>query len=239
MNELSNFKKIQVETYSKLADSFDKKQKRENRNHINKINAIRDFFNIQRKDRVLELGVGTGIHAYHLLKSAPKDVSYYGIDLSESMLEQSKKRLSEFKNVKLLSMEGENLKFKNNFFDKVFISGSLHHFEIPQKGISEMIRVLKKGGRFCIMEPNYMFPTNFISSIVLPEEKNISLMKKRLFKKWLNHKNVSYNIENFAYTPPFPKIFIPFYNILDKIIAKIPVINKISVMLFVKGIKNE
>jgi ubiquinone/menaquinone biosynthesis C-methylase UbiE len=239
MKNLSNFKKIQVETYSKLAESFDKKQKRENRNHINKIKAIEDFLELKKGDNVLELGVGTGIHADHLLNSVKGEIQYFGIDLSDDMLKKAKERLSKYKNIKLLNMEGEDLKFKDNSFDKVFISGSLHHFENPAKGISEIIRVLKNKGKFCIMEPNHIFPTNFLSSIILPEEKNISLMKKKLFNKWLKDKKINYSIENFAYTPPFPKFMIQTYDLIDNFIKRIPLLNKFSVMLFIKGVKNE
>ena len=64
------------------------------------------------------------------------------------------------------------------------------------------------------------------------------LMKRGNFKKWLNkYSDVEYDIINFAYTPPFPKSLIGFFDIIDKILFKIPILKRFSVMLFVKGCK--
>jgi len=232
-----NFKKMQIESYRKLAGNFDKDQKRDNRNHINKVKSISKFLDIKKGDKVLEIGVGTGIHAKYLLENNRVDFSFTGIDLSKDMLEESKKKLKNYKNVELLEMDGEHLRFNHNTFDKIYISGSLHHYDNPQKGISEILRVLKQGGKFCIMEPNYYFPTNLYPANFIPEEKNIKLMKRKNFKKWLENKNINYKMINFAYTPPFPKKLIPTYDILDKMINKTPIIKRLSVMLFIKGEK--
>jgi ubiquinone/menaquinone biosynthesis C-methylase UbiE len=231
------FKKSQEKYYQNLAKKFDLEQKRENRNHINKIKAISNFLDIKKGDKVLEIGVGTGIHGSYLLKLNKIKFIFTGVDLSKEMLIEARKKLKKYSNVKLKQMDGENLKFKDNYFDKVYISGSLHHFPNPKKGIEEILRILKKGGKFCIMEPNYYFPTNYYSANTITEEKNIRLMKRKNFKEWLVNKKINYTIKNFAYTPPFPKFLIPMYNILDKVISKIPILNRLSVMLFIKGMK--
>lgn len=228
---------LQIETYKNIAGNFDKDQDRNNRNHLNKIKAINKFLKIENREKVLEIGIGTGIHAKYLLDfNKDKIFDFYGVDISQDMLNEAKNRLNE--KVKLISMVGEDLKFENNFFDKIYISGSLHHFSNPELGISEFLRVLKPGGKFCIMEPNILFPTNFIATCRFPEEIHMRLMKRSNFKKWLNkHNDVECDIINFAYTPPFPKSFIGFFDIIDKIIFKIPILKRFSVMLFAQGIK--
>jgi len=233
---MGDFKELQKESYAKLAKNFDSVQKRENRNHINKIIKISKFLNIRKRDRVLEIGVETGIHANYLLNMNKIKFEFIGVDFSEEMLSEAKKKLKDYK-IKLQQMDGENLKFKDNYFDKVYISGSLHHFSNPQRGINEILRVLKKNGKFCIMEPNYYFPTNFYSAHVIKEEKNIKLMKRQNFKKWLSNKKINYRIKNFAYTPPFPKFLIPLYNIIDKMLNLMPILGRLSVMLFITGEK--
>jgi demethylmenaquinone methyltransferase/2-methoxy-6-polyprenyl-1,4-benzoquinol methylase len=232
-----DFLNLQIETYKNIANNFDKDQKRDNRNHLNKIKAINKFLKIENGEKVLEIGIGTGIHAKYLLEfNQDKVFDFYGIDISQDMLNEAKNRLNE--KVKLISMVGEDLKFENNFFDKIYISGSLHHFSNPELGINELFRVLKSGGKFCIMEPNILFPTNFIATCRFPEEIHMRLMKRGNFKKWLNkYSDVEYDIINFAYTPPFPKSLIGFFDIIDKILFKIPILKRFSVMLFVKGCK--
>jgi ubiquinone/menaquinone biosynthesis C-methylase UbiE len=218
-----DFKKIQVENYQGLASRFDKKQKRENRNHINKIKAISNFLEIKKGDKVLEIGIGTGIHAKYLLENNKENFKFIGVDLSKEMLKQSKEKLKNFKNISLQVMDGAHLKFKDNTFDKVYISGSLHHYLDPETGIREIVRVLKKGGKFCIMEPNYIFPTNFYSANTIKEERNMKLMKEKNFIRWMSNKKIKYQMTNFAYTPPIPKSFIPIYDQIDKIIVNIPI----------------
>lgn len=135
------------------------------------------------------------------------------------MLKVSAEKLKRKNNIKLMNMRWENLKFEDKTFDKIYISGSLHHFEDPYKGILEILRVLKPGGRFCIMEPNYFFPTNKRAAHFVEEEIHMQLMKRKNFKKWFNEASRMYKFEywilNFAYIPPFPKVLIPFYDILD------------------------
>ena len=225
---------LQEDTYKTLAGDFD--NTRNNRNHINKIKAINNFFQLQPGQKILEVGVGTGIHASYIVEQNP-DVFFYGADISDDMLEVAKKKLPQKST--LLKMMGEELKFEDNFFDAVYISGSLHHFANPKAGINELLRVCKKEGKFCIMEPNIIFPTNLRAAYTMPEERNMRLMTKRNFKKWLEDLPVSYSIKNFAYTPPFPVFLLPLFNIMDKIIKYIPLLNKISVMLFVSGKKNK
>jgi ubiquinone/menaquinone biosynthesis C-methylase UbiE len=235
---LQDFQNLQIKTYKKLASKFDKEQNRDNRNHLNKIKAINNFLKIENEEKILEIGIGTGIHAKYLLDfNKDKNFDFYGIDISQDMLNEAKKRLGE--GVRLIPMSGEGIKFGDDYFDKIYISGSLHHFNDPGLGIREILRVLKPGGKFCIMEPNILFPTNFIASRTLPEEINMRLMNGSNFKKWLSrYDNVKYEITNFAYTPPFPKSLIGFYDIFDKIISKIPLLKRFSVMLFIRGSKN-
>ena len=169
------------------------------------------------------------------------DFNFFGIDLSDHMLKVAAEKLKSKKNIRLMNMPGESLEFKKDTFDKVYISGSLHHFEDPYKGVLEILRVLKKGGKFCIMEPNYFFPTNIRAAHFVDEEIHMQLMKRGNFKKWFREAariyKFEYNIINFAYTPPFPKSLIPLYDVLDRIIHRIPGLNRLSVMLFICGSK--
>lgn len=232
-----DFAALQITTYKNIASTFDAVCNRNNRNHLNKIKAISHFLNIKDGDKVLEIGIGTGIHAEHFLKLNKNiDFTFHGIDISEDMLKQAKNKVKD--RVIIAAMAGEDLKFENNFFDKIYISGSLHHFGDPELGIEELLRVLKPGGKFCFMEPNFYFPHNFVNAYRLPEEVNMKMMKKSNFNTWLGNKDkITYEMVNFAYTPPFPTAFIKYFDLIDKLIAKIPILRNFSVMLFVYGTK--
>jgi ubiquinone/menaquinone biosynthesis C-methylase UbiE len=231
------FKKTQRDFYSKEAVSFDVKKRRENRNHFNKIKAISDFLGIVDGDHVLEVGTGTGIHATFLLKRNVGDFSLTCSDLSFPMLAEARKKVEVLRNVHFVVLEGERLPFPDECFDKVFLSGALHHFFDPTQGINEILRVLKKRGRFCIMEPNYIFPTNFIGTWTHLEERGLRNMTKGNLSGWLDAHGVNSEIVNFSYTPPFPLWMHLCWDFLDSILNQIPYLREVSVMLFARGTK--
>ena len=233
----TNFKNLQKNVYRRSAGCFDEQQRRENRNHLNKIIAISRFLNIQENERVLEIGIGTGIHADHLLRLNAPSFFFTGIDYSRDMLLQAQRRLAGGKDVDLVAMDGEKLAFPDETFDKIYISGSLHHFCSPAAGIREMVRVLRPGGRFCVMEPNRFFPTNLYAILTKPEERNMRLMSKQALQTWLALPGIDSTVDNYAYTPPFPKMLLPLFDCLDDCLYRCPFLNRLSIMLFARGTK--
>ena len=100
--------------------------------------------------KILEVGVGTG-------KNFPyyrKDAKVIGIDLSPKMLEKAKIKQNELrnKNITLLEMDAENLKFKDNSFDCIVCTFVLCSVPDPIKVLKEMKRVCKKGGKIVMIE---------------------------------------------------------------------------------------
>src|ERR1700704_2114734 len=85
--------------------------------HPGRVNAIRRM-GIKPGDRVLEVGVGTGINA----ALYPTDCSVTGIDLSSSMLEKARERVARksVRNVRLLQMDAAHLKFADDTFGIVY-----------------------------------------------------------------------------------------------------------------------
>src|SRR3954452_18786397 len=85
--------------------------------HPGRLQAIQRM-GIQPGERVLEVGVGTGIN----LSLYPKNCSVTGIDFSGSMLEIARERAErkDIRNVRLLQMDAADLKFGDNAFDIVY-----------------------------------------------------------------------------------------------------------------------
>lgn len=111
---------------------------------------------IQEGENVLEIGFGTGNCILNLAKSAGKSGRVYGIDISENMvditcLKVKKAGLSE--TVILKCSDASVLPFEACMLDAVFISFTLELFDTPEIPIllNECKRVLKKGGRICIV----------------------------------------------------------------------------------------
>jgi len=106
--------------------------------------------------RVLDVATGRGGFIDTLMKTLKAYDSFVGIDYcpsdeSKKDMESAKKRF-EGKPVQFLQMNAENLEFEDESFDTVSISHSLHHLANIDRVMTEMKRVLKKGGNFILRE---------------------------------------------------------------------------------------
>ena len=116
--------------------------------HPGRVDAIRRM-GIKPGDRVLEVGVGTGINA----SLYPSDCSVTGIDLSSSMLEKARDRVARkgVRNVRLLQLDAASLKFADDSFDIVYAPYVISVVPDPVAVTREMRRVCRPGGRIVIL----------------------------------------------------------------------------------------
>jgi phosphatidylethanolamine/phosphatidyl-N-methylethanolamine N-methyltransferase len=134
--------------------------------HPGRVDAIRRM-GIKPGDRVLEVGVGTGINA----ALYPRDCAVTGIDLSSSMLEKAHDRIARkgVRNVRLMQMDAASLKFADDTFDIVYAPYVISVVPDPVAVTREMRRVCKPGGRIVIL--NHFLSQN---SLVARVERIIS-----------------------------------------------------------------
>lgn len=98
--------------------------------------------------KVLEVGVGTGKNIPYY----PDETDVTGIDFSERMIEKAKKKSSERDNVKVFLMDAEKMLFEDNFFDTVITSCVFCSVPDPVRGLEEIRRVCKSGGKVLMLE---------------------------------------------------------------------------------------
>ena len=129
--------------------------------HPGRVDAIRRMA-IRPGDRVLEVGVGTGINA----ALYPTDCSVTGVDLSSSMLERARERVARkgVRNVRLLQMDAQNLKFADDSFDIVYAPYLVSVVPDPVQVVSEMRRVCRPGGKIIILN-HFRSANPFLSRI--------------------------------------------------------------------------
>jgi ubiquinone/menaquinone biosynthesis C-methylase UbiE len=110
---------------------------------------------------ILDIGCGTGI----ILSSIKEGNFLYGLDISEAMIEEAKKRLPIEAN--LVVGDAEILPWQDDFFDTVLCTFSFHHYPQPQNVVREILRVLKKEGRLILADPWLPAPLRQISNWLL------------------------------------------------------------------------
>jgi phosphatidylethanolamine/phosphatidyl-N-methylethanolamine N-methyltransferase len=116
--------------------------------HAGRLQAMQRMA-ISPNDRILEVGVGTGIN----LGLYPRDCEVTGVDLSEGMLEKAHERVAEktMRNVRLLQMDATQLIFPDHAFDIVYAPYLVSVVPDPVAVAREMKRVCRPGGRIIIL----------------------------------------------------------------------------------------
>lgn len=117
--------------YDSISKGYDSLHQKE---QLRKLVIIKNYYSLQKKDKLLDVGCGTGI--------AKKifGCRYVGVDPSEGMI-------SKFKGKKIIAI-AEKLPFKDKMFDLVISVTSIHNFQDYKKALKEMLRVGK--GKFAI-----------------------------------------------------------------------------------------
>lgn len=119
-------------------------------------NKIAERLGLVSGGRTLDVATAGGGFIDTLMKTLKTYDSFVGIDYcasdaSRKEMESAKKRF-EGKPVRFFEMNAENLRFEDESFDTVCMSHSLHHLANINKVLTEMKRVLKKGGNFILQE---------------------------------------------------------------------------------------
>jgi phosphatidylethanolamine/phosphatidyl-N-methylethanolamine N-methyltransferase len=129
--------------------------------HPGRLQAIQRM-DIQSGERVLEVGVGTGIN----LSLYPRNCSVTGIDFTASMLEIARERVERkgIQNVRLLQMDAADMKIADNSFDIVYAPYVISVVPDPVKVAQEMRRVCRPGGRIIVLN-HFLSPNSLLSRI--------------------------------------------------------------------------
>ncbi|MFK7061110.1 bifunctional demethylmenaquinone methyltransferase/2-methoxy-6-polyprenyl-1,4-benzoquinol methylase UbiE [Flavobacterium oreochromis] len=127
--------------------------------------------------KVLDIATGTGDLAI-LMKDTQAE-KIIGLDISAGMLEVGREKIEKkglSKQIELILGDSENIPFEDNSFDAITVSFGIRNFENLEKGLSEILRVLKPGGIFVILETSvperfpfkqgYRFYTQMIMPII-------------------------------------------------------------------------
>jgi demethylmenaquinone methyltransferase/2-methoxy-6-polyprenyl-1,4-benzoquinol methylase len=167
---------------------------------------------------ILDIATGTGDMAILLANTNADKIT--GIDISEGMLEVGRKKIAARNlsaKIGMMLADSEDLQFEDNAFDAITVGFGIRNFETLEKGLAEILRVLKPGGIFVILETSnptktpYKQGYHFYTKYILP-------LIGRLFSK----DNAAY-----GYLSESASVF-PYGENLNNILRKIGFIDIVS-----------
>lgn len=161
--------------------------------------------------RIIDVATGTGDLAIALKSTGAGEI--VGLDISPGMLEIGTKKvhsLSLNDQIQMVLGDGEKLPYQEGYFDVATVAFGVRNFENLEKGLGEIFRVLKSGGRLVVLET--AVPTRFpfkqgyqiYSGFIVP-------LIGRLFSR--DRSAYQYLTDSAAIFPHGPR----FNNILEKI----------------------
>ncbi|GGW72635.1 demethylmenaquinone methyltransferase/2-methoxy-6-polyprenyl-1,4-benzoquinol methylase [Winogradskyella epiphytica] len=164
---------------------------------------------------ILDIATGTGDLAISLAETKAEEI--IGLDISDGMLEVGRQKIKAKNLDHIISMvigDSEELPFEDHTFDAITVAFGVRNFEHLEKGLAEILRVLKPNGIFVILEtsvptnPIYKAGYNFHTKLIMPTIG-------KLFSK----DKVAYN-----YLSESASVF-PYGEALNNILRKIGFIN--------------
>lgn len=172
--------------------------------------AIKKLAAIKPK-KILDIATGTGDFAIAALKLNPIEV--IGVDISQGMLDVGIKKMKRkgLSNViKMKLGDSEELPFEDGYFDALTVGFGVRNYENLEKGLADMLRVLRPGGKVIILE--FSKPKKF------PIKQLFGFYSKRIIPFF--GKRISKDERAYAYLPESVAAFPEgkaFTGILEKV----------------------
>ena len=208
---------------------FQKEFERCTLNHTwrNSIRIIKTKTNIKQTDKIIDAGCGWGRLLLGLIQDFA-GLTIVAMDYQKDALTRGKKLIGEENNSNTIRWEEGDLQalpYEDNQFDIVYSGRVFQHLQDPYKAASEIVRVLRKNGRFVVFMQNRLCPLNYnyYSRLFRPGQV------KNWFKG-LGLKKLSVSSMDFC-----PKSIASMT--IEKTIEKIPILNLFGGKVVVWGEK--
>ncbi len=126
-------------------------------------------------DTILDIATGTGDLAINLAETNATKI--VGLDISRGMLDIGKEKVKNKgldSKIEMVLGDSEKMPFEDNTFDAITVAFGVRNFESLENGLKEILRILKPGGSFVILETSmpdktpYKQGYNFYTKNILP-----------------------------------------------------------------------
>jgi demethylmenaquinone methyltransferase/2-methoxy-6-polyprenyl-1,4-benzoquinol methylase len=132
---------------------------------------------------ILDIATGTGDLAILMTNTNANKI--VGLDISVGMLDVGRKKITSKKldhRIEMILGDSENMPFEDNTFDAITVAFGIRNFESLEKGLKEILRVLKPNGIFVILETSVPQKTPFKQGYAF-YTKNILPIIGKIFSK--------------------------------------------------------
>lgn len=182
---MKTFEEKSRESYNRKADDYDNTA--EGKFTVNFKKLILEEIKIKPNDSILDVACGNGTFLKMLSRKC--DIRGYGIDISERMIENAKKRCSD---MTFEISTCDHTSFENQVFDVITVCAAYHHFPDVKAFAQEASRVLKPYGSIYIADVYYPFIIRAICNPFLPLSKAGDV-------KFYSPKEIISNFESFGF----------------------------------------
>lgn len=165
----------------------------------------------QNPEKVLDIATGTGDLAINLAQTSAKKI--IGLDISDGMLEVGRHKIINKQlqgSIDMVLGDSENLPFDDNSFDAITVAFGVRNFENLELGLSEILRVLKPGGLFVVLETSVPSKFPFKQGYYMYTKLLLPLIGKLFSKDKLAYSYLSESASKFPHGKTFN-------NILEKV----------------------
>lgn len=169
-------------------------------------------------ENILDIATGTGDLAILMTKTNAKKI--VGLDISAGMLDVGIKKIRDKKLDNIIEMvigDSENMPYPDNHFEAITVSFGIRNFENLEKGLSEILRVLKPQGIFVILETSNPVKTPYKQGYAFYTKYILPAVGK-IFSK----DNVAYGYLSESAS------FFPFGEVLNNILRKVGFIDVVD-----------
>ncbi len=156
--------------------------------------GVVSLMDIKENMNFLDIGCGTGWALGQIAKIINGKGSFYGIDLSDKMIEKAKENFKDNENFHFIKSNAESIPINDNLFDAIICTNSFHHYLNPDKALKEMYRLLKTGGKIYILDPtaDFMFIKIINLLVKLFGHEHVKLYSTKEFKKLITDAGLKY-----------------------------------------------
>lgn len=179
--------------WDKWASTLDEKGKRND--YLRKAQSdLVELLEMNENTCLLDIGCGTGRALAFAAEKNNNFGEFYGVDISEKMIEKAKENFEGKENFHFIQANAESLPLTNNFFDYIISTNSFHHYLHPNKALKEMYRLLKPNGKLYLLDPTTDgIMMKVINKIIkLADKTHVKMYSTKEFKNMYSEAGFNY-----------------------------------------------